>query len=164
MPKLAIVLLSVLYFSAGWVWRGDRADAELNQLLLKTAEDKNAVLIKLNSYQEKLDSELKRNSEINALLKKARDEKNSAIQKEVIRYAEKSGSDNSCVLPMRWVQLHNTAARNSMQLSDAGSGTNATAANTANALEVVTDNYMTCNAIRDQLIQLQQHIRAVQGE
>jgi len=85
------------------------------------------------------------------------------LTKEVIKYV-KNDDAGKCVLPYEWVRIHDTAARNSITGdADTTTSTNDIAARVTDidALEVVTDNYQTCNAIRDQLKGLQAWAKSI---
>ena len=83
------------------------------------------------------------------------------VTKEVIRYAQDPGA--VVRLDAGWVRDHDDAALGVVSdpagtagRSDAGS----TSVTAADALETVTDNYASCNATRQQLIDLQNWVRA----
>ena len=154
-----VALLAAL--ATGWIARGHLADADISKLQLEYAETKNQNYKQIASYQEKLSAELKKHDELNALLKKQQAENNRVIEKEVIRYVEKNANANSCLLPVRWVQLHNDAATTSMPDADASSRVDVTTATIGAALETVTSNYISCNETRQKLIELQQFVRTI---
>lgn len=159
MSKNIILILAAAL--SGWTVRGYIADAEIATLQLEQANYQKSVYEQIVIYGKSLADELQRNDEISAELKNERIKKNRIIEKEVIRYVEKTDGDNSCVLSANWVQLHNAAASNSVPTASDTSGVNATAASTGRALETITDNYISCNDTRHQLLDLQQFIRPI---
>ena len=161
MRTWATLSIVAIAFYSGWQWRNNRAELEITKLQLEQANYQKSLYEQIVIYGKTLADELQRNDEISAELKNERIKKNRVVEKEVIRYVEKTDGDNSCMLPTNWVQLHNAAASNSMPTASDTGGVNATAASTGRALETITDNYISCNDIRYQLLDLQQFIRTI---
>lgn len=161
MRTWATLSIVAIAFYSGWQWRNNSAELEITKLQLEQSDYQKSAYEQIVIYGKNLADELQRNDEISAELKNERIRKNRIIEKEVIRYVEKTSGDNSCMLSTDWVQLHNAAASNSVPTASDASGVNATAASTGRALETITDNYISCNDIRYQLLDLQQFIRTI---
>lgn len=95
------------------------------------------------------------------LLEKANRVVERVVTEEVIKYVETENA-RQCGLSSDGVSLHDSAATGSLLApsgdAPAPSGLDGGAIEASNAkvIRVVTDNYMTCNRIRDQLILLQE--------
>ena len=79
------------------------------------------------------------------------------IEKEVVRYVTKT-EHPACTLPTGWVRLHDAAATGQVPSAPGESDGQASGATADDALGVVTRNYETCHATRQQLIYLQNWI------
>ena len=85
------------------------------------------------------------------------------INKEVIKYVQ-ADTTGMCDMPAEWVRLHDIAARNNIAGdADSTAVTNDSAARITDidALEVVTENYLTCNEVREQLMNLQEWVKKI---
>jgi len=84
------------------------------------------------------------------------------LTKEVIRYVTDKTVDH-CLLPARWVQLHDSAATGLPAPASAGSGVDAATGTVtdADALPVVTDNYKAYREVANQLQGLQAYVNEV---
>jgi hypothetical protein len=88
------------------------------------------------------------------------------INKEVIKYVQNDDA-GKCVLPDKWVQLHDVAAKNSETgNADAARQPDDTPSRITDieVLSTVTGNYQSCHKIRDQLIELQQWAKDISNE
>ncbi|MDT8311916.1 MAG: hypothetical protein RQ732_10755 [Methylophaga sp.] len=90
------------------------------------------------------------------------------ITKEVIRYVQDPDAGN-CRLPDRWVRIHDAAAGGSVDLPGDSTTTtkpdeSATKITDIEALGVVTENYGTCQQLRNQLTSLQEWVRSTYEE
>lgn len=90
------------------------------------------------------------------------------VTKEVIKYVQ-SDIAGKCDLPNQWVRIHDTAARGQVDLPDdrdstAESDEDPSGITDIEALSTVTENYGTCQEIRNQLISLQEWVRANHGD
>lgn len=151
---IGVLIAATALVAAGYQWRDSQAQAELSALLLSAEQARDRQTAKTNKA-------LADQAATAALLAQERARKNQVIEKEVIRYVEKTSGDNSCMLSTNWVQLHNAAASNSVPVASGASGIDAAAASTGRALETITDNYISCNDTRHQLLGLQQFIRTI---
>jgi len=88
------------------------------------------------------------------------------VNKEKIKYVQTPNA-GKCILPPKWVFLHDTAARNNItRSSNTSSKPNDTSTKITDidALDVVTNNYATCNETRNKLISLQQWAKNLRGK
>ena len=100
-----------------------------------------------------------------ALKNRRREVVERVVTKQVIKYVE---TDNAreCGLSADGVRIHDTAARGAVP-SDTDTtpivDDGAIAASNAEVMQVVTGNYATCNAIRDQLTGFQSWVNTLQS-
>jgi len=136
---LALFLMLVSLFSAGWFERGQHEKAKQRDQAL--------------AYAEAIKKEQARGDEIEKqlTLEKTRQKiiyRN--ITKEVPRYVS-TLSDSRCVVPVGFVLLHNAAAEARLSETASKFADSPSGIALSTVAETVTDNYATCNEIRAQL-------------
>lgn len=103
-------------------------------------------------------------AELDALRQKKSEVLKVEVIKEVIRYEENPNA-GLCDLPPEWVRNHDYAASGSMPaVPDATAELDDSARRITDieALEVVAENYLSCNDTREQLILLQRWVESIQ--
>lgn len=160
-------------FWIGWEWRDRSADLEA-----AVAAQQRAELYQQAQAAQTIASEQARNverltaertalaSEAAALRDQEREVVERVVTREVIRYVQNPNTVRT-VLPFEWVRIHDRAATGRgagmPAATDGPRRPDAVAApvTDADALVVITDNYTTCQATRDQLIGLQDWVRSL---
>jgi hypothetical protein len=161
-----------LSFSAGYEWRDRSAD---NELLVKQAEI-DAMLLEAQARATVASEDARQleqlarvrealAGEVEALRNQERAVVERVVTKEVIKYVENNYS-GSIVMPGEWVRIHDIAAAGrspGMSAAPYATGAaydDAVRVTDAGAIAITAENYSTCNEIRDQLVSLQDWVRA----
>lgn len=149
-------------FWAGWEWRDRAADAAMSALQRDLA-DANARASEEARRAEQLAQErTSLAAEAEALRNQEREVVTRTVTQEVIKYVQTPVA-TSCGPDPEFVRIHDAAASGRMPGSSDTSGqpdAEADGVTNADLLSVVTDNYSRCQATRDQLLSLQEWVRA----
>jgi hypothetical protein len=159
--KLAVIgIAALLGFLAGWQVNGWRHDALAlaDMALEQRAIDASVAQAKL------LIAERKAKTDTAALLDIERTRTAKTVERtvtnEIIKYVQTPAATNRCGLDSAGVRIINTAARVPADIPagqpDAGTG----AVTAAGVVQSVTTNYGICHGIRNQLLALQDWVRA----
>jgi hypothetical protein len=164
-----LVLLSCSWLS--WEWRDRAADIEAqvhaNELQALRLEAAHAQLLasrQVRARERATAERLQAIEEAAALRTREREVVTVYVTEEVVRYAE-SPAVPRFAMPAAWVRLHDIAAASTPGMPPAAFapelayGT-AGPITDAGALAVTAGNYASCNATREQLIDLQAWVRA----
>ena len=142
-----LALIAAGYLTAYW-----RYDAQVESMradmAAKVREIEQAVSTKV--YEKELEAEVEK-AEIEPVVK--------VVTKEVIRYVERD--TGTCTIDADWVRLHNAAASERMPSDSEASSSSDGSTSRARALEVVTDNYAKCHALRRSYMLLRNWASAV---
>lgn len=127
-------------------------------------QQQSIALAELNRDKERLHFELQNQIAKSDALRKQKQEvivKTNTI--EVIKYAQSDIA--KCEHSVGWVRIHDNAGTNRVS-SDANTATKpddaASGTTDADSLAVIVENYGACNSIREQLLLLQEWVKAVQ--
>lgn len=149
-------------FWVGWEWRDRSADVQMSDLRRDLA-DANAEASESARMAERLSQERATlAAEAEALRNQEREVVTRTVTEEVIRYVQTPAA-TECGPDYEFVRIHDTAAAGRVPGSaDPAAEPDAAARSITNAdlLSVVTENYATCQTVRDQLISLQEWVRA----
>jgi len=142
---LAYVLIALALIAFGWVKGNDHGSQKLFDYQAKEAAEVVRIVTARGQVTEKV---------VTKYIKVAGETKviTQTIEKEVSGYA-----NTGLALDSDWRRLHDAAALN--RVPAAPSGTDA-ATTAAQSLATVSANYSTCHATEDQLIGLQEWVRA----
>lgn len=155
--------IASVVFSSGFYFGGLKGKLDL-------AEHKKRSALELVEAQRGAMSDYESNNLVtieSSKLDALRQKKNEVIEreviKEVIRYEENPNA-GLCDLPDEWVRNHDYAASGSMPaVPDATTEPDDGARRITDieALEVVAENYLSCNDTREQLILLQRWVESI---
>jgi hypothetical protein len=168
---IALIITAASAFWAGWEWRDRAADAELlaeqaklTTLRLELAQAATTASEQARELERLTAAQVALANEAEALRSQEREVVERVVTNEVIRYVQ-SPNAGLLTLPAEWVRIHDRAAAGRSVPETAFPSRNAYAdagrVTDADALAVTTDNYATCHAIRDQLIALQDWVKAI---
>lgn len=138
---IAILLLGVWLEGGNYYYNQTRAEVERVE---KQSKEATARIEK--EYEEKL-----------AQTK----QKGETIVKYVNKYITKE-ADAKCVIPNNFVSLHDAAAKNKVPDATRAADETASGVTLSTTAKTVTENYNTCNEVRDQLMSLQKWIKEQQ--
>lgn len=102
---------------------------------------------------------------IHALQNQEREVVERVVTKQVIKYVETDNAQQ-CGLSADGVRIHDTAARGSLPDDTESSAVvdgGAIEVTNAEVIPVITENYATCNAIRERYVLLQDWVRGLDG-
>ncbi len=161
--KLILLLIGVAgSFLAGWQVNGWRYQAKISDMHNKALESAKKAENDARTIEELNRDISSRIDENNALKAQKQKIVTKTINHEVVKYVK---SDTpKCDLSNKWVQLHDAAA--SGRVSEVSNSTRESNAETPKvtddqAIITVTENYATCQEVRQQLESLQEWVKSV---
>lgn len=153
-------LIAAIGFGAGWKingWRHDAADLarmEADQIAIQAAAEKARKIVELRQARTDIAAqlEIERNKETRVVER--------IVTDEVIKYVQTPAA-TQCAVDGNGVRIINSAARVPPVSKTSGeSNAGARDATAANVVQSVTNNYATCHRVRNQLLALQDWVRA----
>jgi hypothetical protein len=121
-----------------------------------------------NSVREEIARIEKESKEATARVEKEYQEKLAQTKQRgdtIVKYVDKyitKESDTKCVIPNNFVILHDSAAHSKVPDSARLTNENPSGVTLSTTAKTVTENYATCNEIRDQLSSLQKWVKEQQ--
>ncbi len=163
--KIKLILLIVAAagaFFAGWqvnAWRYQAKISDMQNKALESAKKAENDARKIEELNRHITNKIDENNALKAQKQKI---VTKTINREVVKYVK---SDTpKCDLSNNWVQLHDAAASGRVsEISDSASESNAEAPKVTDdqAIITVTENYATCQEVRQQLESLQEWVKSV---
>ncbi len=163
--KIKLILLFVGVagsFLAGWqvnAWRYQAKISDMQNKALESAKKAENAARKIEELNRDISSRIDENNALKAQKQKI---VTRTVNHEVIKYVKSDVP--KCDLSNKWVQLHDAAASGRVsEISDTASKSNVETPKVTDdqAIITVTENYATCQEVRQQLESLQEWVKSV---